>query len=44
MLFEADYAKNYAGIMYQCLHTSRKILMPLRVCPGGVVHDQDTYM
>ena len=22
MLFEADYAKNYASIMYQCLVTS----------------------
>ena len=25
-----------------CAHTSRKNLMPLRVCPGGVVHDQKT--
>ena len=25
MLFEADYAKNYASIMYQCLRRARKI-------------------
>ena len=23
MLFEVDYAKNYASIMYQCLHKER---------------------
>ena len=27
-----------------CAHTSRKSLMPLRACPGGVVHDQSKPM
>ena len=26
-----------------CAHTSRKFLMPLSVCPGGVVHGQLTH-
>ena len=30
ILFEADYAKNYAGILYQCLPINQKVLFPVR--------------
>ena len=31
MLFEADYAKNYASIMYQCLVVARKLTFSNKV-------------
>ena len=40
MLFEADYAKNYASIMYQCL-TNIHLIMSFRV--KNVVFNSDEY-